>query len=128
MLAVLTLAGFFAPLLAVFSVLTGDVGSNTMSLQYGAAANLYELLFVVLLSIPVTIASLNVLRKIRSSVYYYIIGWMLVCISPFCLSSVRTDIDTYLIELLYYAVLGIVIASYLLKSGDVKNYFSIVSS
>ena len=124
-LAILTLAGSVAPLLVIISVLTGNVAPNVvMTLQYGVAANLYELLFVVVLSLPVSIASLIALRRKRVSVYYYIIGWVLVCMSPLCLSGVRIDMDTYLIELLYYAVLGVVIAFYLLKSKAVKNYFS----
>ncbi|MGB1800639.1 MAG: hypothetical protein ACPHLK_07400 [Gammaproteobacteria bacterium] len=128
LLAVLTLAGIVAPLLAVFSVLTVSFDPEATKLKYGAAANLYELLLVFLLSIPASVASFMVFQKKGAAIYFFIVGWILICLSPLCLSGIKADMDSNLIELIYYGVLGIVIGGYLLKSKDVKNYFSTVVS
>jgi hypothetical protein len=123
-LAVLTLAGLSAPLLAIFSVSAGVLSKDApVNLVYGSAANLNELLFIAVLSLPVCLASWLILKRNVLSIYYFIAGWMIVCISPICLSSVRADMDTFLMEALYYAVLGIGIAIYLLKSKVVRHYF-----
>ena len=128
LLAILTLAGLVAPLLALFSVLTGNIVSITADLKYGAAENLLEIMLVVFFSLPVSISALAILRKKREAIYYFLIGWLLVYASPFCLSLVRSNVNAYLIDFLYNLILAVLIGGYLFKSQSVKAYFANVTS
>jgi hypothetical protein len=124
-LIALSILGLLAPILALFSVMTGKIGNQVITgFRYGAADNLFELLFVLIFVFPISISSVCLLRKYEKSVYFYILGWILVSLSPLCLSSIRKNVESYMIDLSFYILIGVAIAAYLLLSKKVKRYLS----
>ena len=60
--------------------------------------------------------------------YLHILGWILLCVSPFTMDAYRNSSETIYVELGFNIFIGIVIMFYLLLNSDVKNYFSSTSS
>jgi hypothetical protein len=127
LLMVLVLLGLLSPALASLSVLSGNfVSGGTPEHEYGAAKNIYELVGVVLLSVPIFVASILIVTtgKKRIAVFCFLIGWAFICLSPLCLSSIRESSNSYFIELLMYIVIGVAIGLFLFKNKSVESYLS----
>lgn len=129
LLVALVVLGLLAPVLAFVSVMTGRIvdGLET-EYAYGAAKDIYELAGVVLMSVPVFVASILILTvgKRRSSICCYLFGLLAVCLSPLCLSAINLKLENYWIELLWNMTCGAVVGVFLFKSKGVESYFSAI--
>lgn len=124
-LKLLVVVGLMAPILVVGSTLTGTIISDhTLKPIYGAASDIIEISIVALCSIPSFVAAIMMLIKISISRFIYILGWILISLSPLSLSIVREDYRSYLLEAGFYLILGLIIAMYLFKERAVNSYFS----
>lgn len=120
-----TLLGILAPFLVCVAVLNGRVTGDPVSdFAYGDAKNLFELILVSTLALPIFATSVLLVMRVKRSPYYYLLGWLLLSLSPLCLSSVRGNIGIYLVELVFYVAIGMAFALYFYRSRDVESYFS----
>lgn len=120
--------GFLSPCLVIFSVLKGDViPGQSFDLGLGAAANIFELLLVIIFSIPTFFASVLMLKKYRFARHIYVLGWYLSCLSPLFLSVVWNYMDVFITGLSFNLLLGLVMFGYLFFASQVKEYVSSVS-
>jgi len=125
LLVMLTLLGLSAPFLALISVWTGNViNGGADDYAYGAAKSIYELMFVILFTTPIFVASILIMKRRKKSIYYYLAGWIAACLSPLCLSSVTVNTNVYFLELASYIIIGLAIGIFLSKNQSVDLYFS----
>lgn len=123
-LKIVTAISLLSPLIAVGSILTGNVATlSDQSYRFGAAKNLPELILVVLATIPVFFCALLILNKKNTVRYLYPLPWLLLCISPLLLESVRSQPSSFLVETTFNVLIGVLIGLYLIFSVSSKNYF-----
>ena len=53
----------------------------------------------------------------------YIIGWILICVSPFFLSPQEGSFDLLIAPLILNLLVGFGLSFYLLKNKDVERFF-----
>lgn len=123
-LKVICLALLFSPVLVVVSTLSGSVtnvinSSNTL----GDASNLFELALVFVVSIPSFVCGVYVLLRKKAAFILFPISYIVICVSPLLLSSVRSDLDSFKLNLLSALLVGVIVSGYLYFSRDVREYF-----
>lgn len=125
-LKIIVLCGILAPLIILIAVLNCQVVAAVECAKlYGNAGNLVELLLVVGASFPVLLASYFIIIKNSKAPFFWLISWLLICVSPMILSSVRNNLLNT--EQIWFSIgtnifIGIIVTGYLLMNKDVKNY------
>jgi len=125
----LVIIGTLAPIIGVISILTGNIiPDKNFDGIYGIASSLREFIFAVVLIIPLSVISILMLLRNSKAKYLYILGWILLCVSPYTMDAYRDSSETMYVELGFNILIGIVIMFYLLLNSNVKNYFNNVSN
>jgi len=121
---IIILVSLCAPFIAVVSILSGNISGKSFDYEYGAAKNIMELSVAILFTLPIFITALMIGIKSQKARYFYIVSWLLLCLSQFALSEIRSDYKVVIIELSFNIFLGVIIAAYLALNSDVKKYFN----
>lgn len=115
----LPILGIVAPLLAVVTIIDKEVAINP-------SFDLKEIVvysLIVISMLPIFLGSVFMLKKSKASRYIYVLGWFVVCLSPLLMSSVRAEIDVFLMELSFNLLIGVVLIIYLFQNKQVQNYY-----
>jgi hypothetical protein len=124
MMKFIVVGGIMAPFVIIASVLTGQIAPNHISSSsFGAADNIFELILVLIFSVPIMCSAFLLVMKIKVSRYVYVSSWILICGSPLVLPSVRSQLDIFLVSFFINVFIGLVIGGYFLISKEVKRYF-----
>lgn len=117
-------AGLLVPILSIVSIVTGSIlPAQQFSTYLGAAKNIFELLAVFVFTLPIFFGSVMIIYKAKRSKTIYIIGWVMVCISPLLLQSVRLNLDVHFPQLVFNIIVGIGIFTFFYFGKSVKIYF-----
>jgi hypothetical protein len=112
----LSILGVISPILALTTVMTSDYHNNKGT---GVALAIA----IVLSMVPVFVASIMMMLKSKQSRVVFLFGWLIVCVSPLLMQSVRSELDLFIMEFSFNLLIGVALAAYLFKSKQVQEYF-----
>lgn len=115
-----------SPIFTLMSVLSGSVlHSDSPVYEYGAAKNLLELMLVTIATLPAFAGGILMLRRRRSSVHLFAVGYLGAAVGPFYLSAMRESIEYMISSVLGALVIGGFVYAYLCLSSEVRRYFEL---
>lgn len=125
LMKMMVLVGLLAPVLAFLTVKDGAIVQRYIE---GALSkqglDSIDLIFFVLSSIPLFLASFSLLSKKKLSRILFFVGWVFICLSPLALTLIRHALpELFLVELSFNFAIGVAMVAYLYLNADAKAYF-----
>ena len=127
----LSLLGISAPLISIIAV-TGSQNTDIANIAVNnIALNGYEMVGMMIPSTPIFFASISMMKKCKLSRWGYILGLIIISILSLTLSliydsnteSIYSNVEQFMINLLYYFAFILGVWFYLFKNKNVASYF-----
>ena len=117
--------GLLAPLLAFLTAKDGAIVQRYIEGEFSKKSlDSIDLIFFVLSSIPLFLASFSILSKKSLSRILFFVGWLFICLYPLAITLIRQSLpQLFLVELSFNAAIGIAMSAYLYLNKDAKAYF-----